>query len=212
MYNALRDRFDTATRNIAVVQGCRPRPAPLGHAGPVEHPVGVTAWGSSVYGDPCRECGYAWSIEPADAIALIAATPERLAAVLDGDDGTTRGAGLDWSTGAYACHVADNLRIWAERLAGSACRSPVVVVPYDADVLARARRYESIGIDAALWSVARATADWSEAVERAANAGSTLLHPERGELQVIDVVRTNAHDAHHHAWDIGRILAAPSRP
>jgi DinB family protein len=165
-----------------------------------------------VYGDPCRECGYDWSIRAADAIRLIAEVPRRYAELLVGDPGTTRGAGLDWSTGAYVCHVVDNLRIWAERLAGSARGSSGEVVPYDAELLATARRYESVALEAALWSLASASIVWSEAVQMADHAGSTLVHPDRGELTATDVITTNAHDAYHHAWDLSRILGAPSAP
>jgi hypothetical protein len=64
-----------------------------------------------VYGDPCRACGYDWSIGVDDAIALISETPRRCEELAGGADGTTRGAGLDWSTGEYVCHVVDKLRI-----------------------------------------------------------------------------------------------------
>jgi len=168
----------------------------------------VTAWGRAQYGDPCRECGYDWSLELEDAIRLVAETPSRYAELLDGTDGSTRGAGLDWSTRAYVCHVTDNLRIWAERLAGAARGSSAEIVPYDSDLLARARRYESIALEAALWSLGRASMEWVEAMEMARIDGSMLMHPDRGTLTVNDVVMTNAHDAFHHAWDISRILGA----
>ena len=31
-----------------------------------------------------------------------------------------------------------------------------------------------------------------------------LIHPERGEMALLDVVRANTHDAQHHLWDIER--------
>jgi hypothetical protein len=34
----------------------------------------------------------------------------------------------------------------------------------------------------------------------------TMIHPERGEISVRDVIRSNAHDATHHLWDIERSL------
>ena len=33
-----------------------------------------------------------------------------------------------------------------------------------------------------------------------------LIHPERGEMELLDVVVANTHDAHHHLWDIERTL------
>jgi hypothetical protein len=113
-----------------------------------------------VYGDPCRECGYDWSIELAEAIRLVAETPRLYAELIGDTDGTARGPGLDWSTGAYVCHVGDNLRIWAERLAGAARGSSTKIAPYDSELLARARQYESIAVEAALWSLGRASFEW----------------------------------------------------
>jgi len=165
----------------------------------------MSDWGRGYYGDPCRECGYSWSIEVDDAVRLIQAVPERYAALIGEGDGSARGAGLEWSSGAYVCHVADNLRIWAERLVGAARGSSRPVAPYDADLLARARNYGAVPVEGALWSVRLAAAAWEEAVELGATGRVVLAHPERGPQTVSDVVRNNAHDAYHHAWDIERI-------
>jgi len=77
-------------------------------------------WGRDLYGNPCRECGYDWSISPDDALSLMAAIPARYAALVGDRDGSQRHPDLSWSAGAYVCHVTDNVRIWAERLAGCA--------------------------------------------------------------------------------------------
>ena len=76
----------------------------------------MKTWGAGFYGDPCRECGYSWSISPEEANALIADAPRRYAELLDGADGNARHPALTWSAKAYVCHVADNLRNWAERI------------------------------------------------------------------------------------------------
>ena len=120
--------------------------------------------GQSVHGDPCRECGFEWLISPDEALALIRAAPYRYADTLQGRDGSQRQPDLDWSAGTYVCHVTDNLRIWAERLAGSALGAVGPVANYDGDLLARARAYERIPIRASLWSLHRATGDWTEAL------------------------------------------------
>ena len=36
--------------------------------------------------------------------------------------------------------------------------------------------------------------------------GIVLIHPDRGELSLPDVVLANAHDGFHHQWDIDRSL------
>jgi hypothetical protein len=135
----------------------------------------------------------------------MATIPESIGHLVADGDGSHRGAGLEWSSVEYVCHIADNLRIWAERLVAAARRSPLHVQPYDADLLARARRYEAVPVAGALWSLAAAIDDWRSAVELALAADAALLHPERGRLSVADVVRSNGHDAVHHQWDIARI-------
>jgi hypothetical protein len=103
------------------------------------------------------------------------------------------------------------MRIWAERLAGAAAGAGRGVTTYDQDLLAKARRYDEIGLSAALWSLGRATADWMTAVGQAGEAGVVLEHPHRGQLALSDVVRANAHDAFHHGWDIRRSLENAKR-
>jgi hypothetical protein len=171
----------------------------------------MSDWGPATYGDPCRQCGFRWTMTQANAVELVIALPPRIATLLDGLDGSQRHPDLEWPVVAYVSHVADNLRIWAERLAGAGLGTPGVVALYDQDLLARARRYERIALTAALWSLDRAVSDWSEAVVLADRAGITLVHPERGVLAVIDVVRSNAHDALHHRWDIERSIEKAAR-
>ena len=61
-----------------------------------------------------------------------------------------------------------------------------------------------------LWSLGRSAIDYQDAVSEESSHDVVLVHPERGDMLLIDVVRANAHDAFHHAWDINRILAAAS--
>ena len=168
---------------------------------------GMSEWGRATYGDPCRECGYDWSIAIPSAMDLVRSAPQRYLALLDGREGSEHGAGLAWSATGYVCHVADNLRIWAERLAGAAQGGSSIVAAYDSDALAEARNYDSVAVEGALWSLRHATEAWGVAVEWAQEQQVVLMHPERGSQTVNDMVRNNSHDAHHHGWDIQRILA-----
>jgi Mycothiol maleylpyruvate isomerase N-terminal domain len=164
----------------------------------------MSEWAKSRYGDPCRECGFAWSISADEAAGIIAATPARYAEALDGHDPSARHPGLGWSARGYVCHVTDNLRIWAERLAGAAMGGSTQVAGYDNDLLATARSYEKVSIEGALWSLRHAADAWAEAFRMAQEKGIVLDHQDRGEQSVLDVARTNAHDAFHHEWDIRR--------
>jgi DinB family protein len=168
----------------------------------------VSDWGRTTYGDPCRACGFAWTATGEESVAAVEATAARLRTMLTGADGSERHPDLTWSVVGYVCHVADNLRIWAERLAGLASGDGRPVGRYDQDLLAEARRYDEVALGGALWSLDRAVADWVDAVVLAREAGITLVHPDRGEQTLLDVVRSNAHDACHHAWDVRCTIGA----
>lgn len=168
----------------------------------------MSRWGISVYGDPCRQCGFRWSMGLEGARAHVAGLPAVYGGILAGATGTEQHPDLTWSAGEYVCHVADNLRIWAERLMGAGRGGPTLVVAYDENELARARDYASIALPAAQWSLERAVADWEQAVDQSDAAGVVLVHPDRGGQTLTDVALSNAHDAEHHRWDIERSLGA----
>ncbi|WP_190232849.1 hypothetical protein [Streptomyces avicenniae] len=164
-------------------------------------------WGASLYGDPCRDCGFDWSLTPREAVVLVGALPARYAGLVEGLRGDERLPGLAWNVTAYVSHVTDNLRNWAERLAGARLSDAHRVPGYDQDLLANARHYAEIPLAGALWSLRWAAAAWAESVSAALDAGVVLDHATRGSQSTEDVARNNAHDAVHHAWDIARIVA-----
>lgn len=163
-------------------------------------------WGATLYGDPCRECAYDWSISPDTAVQLVAAIPDRYAALLAGATGVERHPDLGWTVGGYVCHVVDNLRIWAERLAAAALGPQCEAPGYDENLLAQARNYSLVPLAGALWSLRSAAKDWVTVVAMGLEQDIVVVHSGRGEQRAGDVARNNAHDAHHHEWDIGRSL------
>jgi len=163
-------------------------------------------WWVSVYGDPCRECGFDWAQAPAAAIAAVEALPDRFAALLDGRTGDEVASGATWSAKAYVFHVADNLRIFAERLEGVFAGAPDTLAAYDQDQLAVARDYEAMSVQSALWSVRTATATWAAAARESLARPTTYLHAERGVLSAAEITRGPAHDAVHHCWDVTRAV------
>jgi len=170
----------------------------------------MSDWGRRTYGEPCRECGYTWSISAANAETLVASVPARLSNLLDGARGNERHPALTWSVTSYVAHIGDNLRIWAERLAGIALGGPRTIASYDDNKLAVARNYEALGLPGALWILERSTRDWREAVSMAA-LDLEMIHLERGPIRRDDIIRTNAHDAVRHVWDIERSLVSARR-
>jgi hypothetical protein len=163
-------------------------------------------WWISEYGDPCRECGFEWSQSPESAIAAVEALPNRFDALLDGRTGTELAPGATWSAKAYVFHVADNLRIFAERLEGVFAGAPTTLAAYDQDQLAAARDYEAMSLQSALWSVRTATTSWAAAARESLTRPTTYLHAERGELTAAEITRGPAHDAVHHLWDVRRAV------
>lgn len=173
----------------------------------------MEAWGVALYGNPCRACGYEWPVSPELAVALVGEIPNRYAALLSWATGRERHPDLEWTVGAYVCHVVDNLRIWAERLAGAGLGGgSTQVVSYDGEALASARGYASVSLPASLWSLRHAALDWRDAVLLASACGALLMHESRGEQTWSDVARNNAHDAFHHEWDIRRSLPYDDTP
>jgi uncharacterized damage-inducible protein DinB len=168
----------------------------------------MDSWGASLYGDPCRECGFDWSITEQAAQLQIAALPAKCAEIVPGATGAERHPDLAWSVGAYVCHVADNLRIWSERVGGATEGAGPAISAYDENLLAKARNYDGISLAAAQWSLRHAVLEYIEALDQAPRTGTLLIHPERGALTRADVLCANAHDATHHLWDIRRSLEA----
>ena len=165
-------------------------------------------WWIGEYGDPCRECGFNWGQAPDAVIEQVEALPERYAASLAGRTGDDVIPGARWSAKAYVFHVADNLRIFAERLEGVAAGGPTALAAYDQDELAAARNYEAMSVQAALWSLRTATVSWAKAAREALARPTTYVHTERGVLNAAEITRGPAHDAVHHCWDVARATGA----
>src|SRR6185436_4302863 len=105
-------------------------------------------------------------------VAAVEALPDKFDALLAGRSGDERAPGSHpgqpgWSAKAYVFHVADNLRIFAERLEGVFAGAPTTLAAYDQDELAAARDYEAMSLESALWSVRNAVTTWSAATREA---------------------------------------------
>ena len=163
-------------------------------------------WGPELYGDPCRECGFDWSISAEDAIQVVAGFAGAFGELVAGADGSARHPALAWSASGYISHVADNLWIWAQRLSGARLSGVLEVPGYDQDLLAQARHYNEISIGTSLWAVETAAALWIDAVNSALASHVVLNQSTCGRMTTVDVVRASAHDGSHHVWDVRRIM------
>jgi hypothetical protein len=160
------------------------------------------------YGDPCRGCGFEWSVEPAICVAIVSDAPARFKSILAGQVGRKVHPNLEWNATAYVVHVTDVLRIWSDRIAAVALGASDPVVPYDEDRLGGVRGYVSLPLPGALWSLGRAVGDWQAAEHLAQSAVVTLAHPVQGPLPLDDVRRIMAHEIVHHAADLTLIVSA----
>lgn len=163
-------------------------------------------WGADLYGDPCRECAFDWSIDAADAVGRVAELPARLAGATATARGPERRATGGWTVSGYVSHIGDNLRQWAERVQCARLSGQVEVSGYDPDALAEARVYTRISLEAAVWSAGLAATAWAGVLGDAVCEGVKLTHVTRGLQRAEDVARNNCHDVHHHLWDIEQIL------
>ena len=137
---------------------------------------------------------------------MVLGTADRYQTAIGSAPGSLGHPDLGWPIGGYVCHVADNLHIWAQWLAGAALHREAGVPGYEEDVLGQARYYVRVPVGGALWQLRQATQSWHESVTMARAGGVVLEHETRGPQSADDVVRSNAHDAFHHGWDIGRII------
>jgi hypothetical protein len=170
----------------------------------------VDNWGAALYGDPCRECGFTWTIDLTAMVVLMRGLPDRIDQLVSAAAGTEQLPELEWNVSAYIAHMTDNTRIWAERLIGVARGADAHVVPYDPDLLADSRHYNEVALEGAKWSLRSSVESWLTAVEEAKRARVVVLHSERGVMELFDVVASNAHDADHHRLDLTRILNTTS--
>jgi hypothetical protein len=171
--------------------------------------VPMSHWGRSLYAEPCRECAFSWEIDVGSTDVIVAGAPDRFAQLLVGRDPASRSPGCAWSAYGYVWHVADNFRVWAERVMALVTTGDNRVVTYDPSTLGAARGYESLPVSAALWSLGRAVDDWHAAFGRVEQEpGVILRHPVGSALTLVDVRRQLAHEVQHHALDVGRALEA----
>jgi hypothetical protein len=164
-------------------------------------------WGTALYGQPCRECGFDWSTAPVDAVDFVEAATDALKQIVGDAAGDQRGELRAWSVSEYVSHMGDNLRNWAERIQAGRLASVREVGGYDPDELAVARRYESIPLQVAMWSLELSCRAWGVVVREALSEDVVLVHVSRGEQRAADVARNNCHDVWHHLWDIEQIVS-----
>lgn len=156
----------------------------------------------------CAECGFDWGVSRHSAIDLVAAGPDAAARALAGVMDPMHQAGARWSASMYVWHLVDVLRIGTERLL-TLTHDPASGIPcWDENALARDRHYHRLSPVVGLIALRSAACEWVT-VALAAPAIAQVRHPQFGTLGDVEVIRRNAHEVHHHLWDIHRQHPGP---
>jgi hypothetical protein len=133
-----------------------------------------------------------------DPLAVIAATGQRLSALLPSMDADRAPAPGKWSAREILCHLADCEVVFAFRLRQAAAQPHHTIQPFDQDEWAKV--YSGYSAPDAL-NVFSTLRNWNLAFLKAVppeTFAKTLNHPERGDMTFQTVVETMAgHDLNH---------------
>jgi len=133
-----------------------------------------------------------------DPLAVIAATGQRLTALLKSVDADRAPAPGKWSAREILCHLADCEVVFAFRLRQTAAQPHHTIQPFDQDEWAKV--YSGYSAPDAL-NVFSTLRKWNLAFLKAVpreTFAKTLNHPERGDMTFQTVVETMAgHDLNH---------------
>jgi uncharacterized damage-inducible protein DinB len=144
---------------------------------------------------------YAEALGGRDAHAVIAETPVRLAAVLEGvtaEEAEVRPAPGKWCLREVMAHLADCEIAWSWRLRIAFEKDRAEMQPFEQDPWAKMYGQYSLEAAKATFFALRA---WNVAFVaglREADRGKVIVHPERGEETLWTIVEIMAgHDLHH---------------
>jgi hypothetical protein len=149
----------------------------------------------------CEECGFAWTISRTDAIDLVTQLPGAATAAVARIQQPMQQVGMRWSASMYVWHLVDVLRIGTERLLTLTLDPGRGITCWDENALAETRRYAQLSPAVGLVVLRTAAQEWAGAAGQAP-AEAVVRHPQFGDLGALEVIRRNAHEAHHHLMDI----------
>jgi hypothetical protein len=151
----------------------------------------------------CAECGFDWEMTRQNAIHLVAQAPDAAAAAITGVEDPTRRTGDRWSASMYVWHLVDVLRIGTERLLTLIHDPDRGITCWDENALAEVRHYQQLSPAVGPMMFRSAAQAWATTAA-VAPADVQVRHPQFGILEAVEIIRRNAHEAHHHLMDINR--------
>jgi hypothetical protein len=144
--------------------------------------------------EACGERGFDWDMPYDEAVATVRDAAELVQQACGGVPSHEHAGDLRWSPCEYTWHLADAIRIAAERLWMTIHVPAARLVCFDEVGLAAARHYDELPPAAALWSLTRAVADFEAAAHGA---------PPQPAEPALAVARRVAHEVWHHRGDMG---------
>jgi hypothetical protein len=153
----------------------------------------------------CDECQFKWTITASDALAVVDGGLVQIESLLRGPHGSPADTPGRWSTIDYLWHLVDVVRMGTERLWTVQLDPGVGLVCWDENELARVRQYSRLSETVGLRALREATETWTSEVP-AVTMTAVIRHDEHRSMTAEDVVRRTAHEVHHHALDIARIV------
>jgi len=144
--------------------------------------------------EACGECGFDWDMPYDEAVATVRDAAELVQQACGGVPSHEHAGDLRWSPCEYTWHLADAIRIAAERLWMTIHVPAARLVCFDEVGHAAARHYDELPPAAALWSLTRAVADFEAAAHGA---------PPQPAEPALAVARRVAHEVWHHRGDMG---------
>jgi hypothetical protein len=151
----------------------------------------------------CAECGFDWNLARPDAIDLVANVADATATAIARLTDPGHRTGAPWSASMYVWHLVDVLRIGTERLLTVTHDPDRGITCWDENALAQDRHYEQLSPAVGLIVLRSAAQEWCRAAW-AAPTEAEVRHPQFGTLGALEIIRRNAHEAHHHLMDINR--------
>jgi hypothetical protein len=160
---------------------------------------------------PCPECGFDWELDERGVVACIAGAPGALRRAIEGVEPARlsgRGRPAEWSPLEYLTHLGDALEWYATRIAQVLAADDRLAPGPDWDALVdeHARTGPSASraldtLDDVAGALARALAQLSPE-----GWGAAGVAPDGGVRSVATLARRAAHEAHHHLFDVRRLL------
>ncbi len=165
---------------------------------------------------PCSECGFDWELDVRGVVACIAGAPGAFRRAIDGIEPARlsgRAHTTEWSPVEYLAHVGDALGWYATRVGQVLSGDGPLAPGPDWDALVDEHARTGLSARGALDMLDEVAGALGRALGRLApdRWDAAGVAPDGGARSVAALARRAAHEAHHHLFDLRRLLGAGYR-